>query len=73
MANSSIEVLARSHSDAERDYLEQHGAGLALVGERELAYALGGYALRRMGCSDDATDETLDALRATERRSRTGA
>lgn len=66
-SNANLDVVARSHSDAERNYLEKHGATLALVGEHELAYALGEHALHRMGCSDADTDATLEALRASER------
>ncbi|MBX3187216.1 MAG: Kef family K(+) transporter [Labilithrix sp.] len=67
-ANPAIDTVVRSHSEAERTYLEEHGAKLALVGEHELAYALGGFALRRMGCSEEITDETLEVLRAADRK-----
>jgi monovalent cation:H+ antiporter-2, CPA2 family len=61
--NSSIEVIARAHGTDERKYLENHGASLALVGEHELAFSLAHHALLKLGCDDDAADETIDAVR----------
>ena len=45
--NPRLEIIARSHSDAETDYLTGLGANLTIMGERELArgmldHALGG-------------------------------
>jgi CPA2 family monovalent cation:H+ antiporter-2 len=51
--NPDLEVIARTHSDAERAWLEQHGAAQALVGERELAVSLTRAALRRLGVAHD--------------------
>jgi len=62
-ANPGIETLARTHSEAERAYLERHGVGLALVAEHELALALAHHALMRMGRSDDEADAAIDATR----------
>jgi monovalent cation:H+ antiporter-2, CPA2 family len=62
-ANPSIETVARTHSELERDYLEEHGVELALLGEHELAYGLAHHTLRRMGCTDDEADEAVDAIR----------
>ena len=61
--NPGIEVIARAHGDDERRYLEEHGAQLALVGEHELAFSLAHHALQKLGCDDDAADETIDAVR----------
>jgi CPA2 family monovalent cation:H+ antiporter-2 len=36
-AQVSLEIVARAHSDAEVTYLEQHGASLTVMGEREIA------------------------------------
>ncbi|UFP92871.1 YbaL family putative K(+) efflux transporter [Gloeobacter morelensis] len=44
--NPDIEVVVRTHSDAEREYLEQQGVGLALMGERELALGMCAHILR---------------------------
>ncbi len=35
--NPSLEIIARAHSDAEVDHLRQSGAGLIIMGEREVA------------------------------------
>jgi CPA2 family monovalent cation:H+ antiporter-2 len=45
--NPGVEVLLRTHSDAERQFLEEMGAARALVGERELAVSLAREALQR--------------------------
>ena len=51
--NPGLEVLVRTHSDAERQFLEEMGAARALVGERELAVSLTREALRRFDVSVD--------------------
>ncbi len=51
--NPGMEVLVRTHSDAERQFLEENGAARALVGERELAVSLTREALRRFDVSFD--------------------
>ena len=51
--NPHVEVIARTHSDEERAFLEAHGAERALVGERELAVSLTRHALRRFGVAHD--------------------
>lgn len=35
--NPNVEIIARAHFDAEVDYLEQNGANLVIMGEREIA------------------------------------
>ena len=45
-ANPAIESVVRTHSDQERAYLESHGAGVAVVGERELARTMARLALQ---------------------------
>ena len=35
--NPSIDILARAHSDAAVEHLEGLGAGLVVLGEREIA------------------------------------
>ncbi|KAB7738809.1 Kef family K(+) transporter [Parvibaculum sedimenti] len=44
-ANPSLEIIARAHSDAEIDYLRQHGANLIIMGEREIARGMIEHAL----------------------------
>ncbi|WP_337169860.1 YbaL family putative K(+) efflux transporter [Gemmatimonas aurantiaca] len=51
--NPTVTVLARTHSDEERTFLETHGAQRALVGERELAVSLTRHALREYDVSHD--------------------
>jgi CPA2 family monovalent cation:H+ antiporter-2 len=45
--NPGVEVLLRTHSDAERRFLEEMGAARAFVAERELAVSLAREALHR--------------------------
>ena len=66
-ANPTIDTVARTHSENERDYLERHGVGLALIGERELALGMAHYALLRMGCEEKRADATVDAIRRQPR------
>ncbi len=51
--NPGVEVLMRTHSDEERQFLEEMGAARALVGERELAFSLAREALVRFGVAHD--------------------
>lgn len=44
-ANPAIDVVVRTHSDAERAYLERRGVGLVVLGEHELAAAMTRYAV----------------------------
>ncbi|MGH7231342.1 MAG: YbaL family putative K(+) efflux transporter [Nitrospiraceae bacterium] len=44
-ANSSIEIVARAHSDAEVEHLKRHGAGMVIMGEREIARRMIEYAV----------------------------
>jgi K+:H+ antiporter len=45
--NSSIEVMARAHSDAEVEHLKRHGAEVVIMGEREIARRMIEYAAER--------------------------
>jgi monovalent cation:H+ antiporter-2, CPA2 family len=69
-SNPGIDTVARTHSEDERTYLERHGVGLALIGERELALGMAHYALLRLGCEEKRADATVDAIRR-QPRSRT--
>ena len=44
-----IDIAVRTHSDAERAYLEERKVGMAVMGEQELADAMARYALGRFG------------------------
>ncbi|MDF1504766.1 YbaL family putative K(+) efflux transporter [Roseisolibacter sp. H3M3-2] len=60
--NPGVDVVVRTHSDEEREFLETHGAGRALVGERELAVSLTRYALRRFAVAHDMSEVAERAL-----------
>jgi CPA2 family monovalent cation:H+ antiporter-2 len=61
--NPNVEVVARTHSDAEREFLEENGAARALVGERELAVSLARAALSRFDVAFDMAQVAERALR----------
>jgi CPA2 family monovalent cation:H+ antiporter-2 len=50
--NPEIDTVVRTHSETDFARLEGEGVGLAVVGERELALAMTGYALRSLGLSE---------------------
>ena len=47
-----IDIVVRTHSDSEREYLEGRNVGKAVMGEHELAEAMARYAVERLGASD---------------------
>jgi len=67
--NPSVEVVVRTHSDAERAFLEKNGAERALVGERELAVSLTREALSRFGVAFDMEQVAQRTLDLTPRGS----
>lgn len=66
-ANAAISTVVRTHSESERAYLESHGVGLALVGEKELAIGLAHHAILVMGGTEEDADAAVDAIRSTPR------
>ncbi len=48
----AIDIAVRTHSDAERVYLEARKVGKAVMGEHELAEAMARYALERFGATE---------------------
>jgi CPA2 family monovalent cation:H+ antiporter-2 len=62
--NPDVDVVVRTHSDAERAFLEENGATQALVGERELAVSLTRAALKRSGVAFDMEKVAGRALRS---------
>ena len=62
----AAQVVARTHSDAERAFLEAHGAECALVGERELAVSLTRHALRQFGVAPDMAAVAARTLRGED-------
>ena len=65
--NPSIEVIVRTHSDAEQQLFEALGVHKALMGERELAFGMAYYSLRALGFDDDRADDTVQQLRGGAR------
>ena len=61
--NPSIDTAVRTHSEAEVAHLERQGVGLAIMGERELAFGLMDYALRSFGSSDDKVRAVVQGVR----------
>jgi CPA2 family monovalent cation:H+ antiporter-2 len=51
--NPEIDTIVRTHSDEETAHLEGLGVGVAVMGERELARAISGHALRRLGLDEE--------------------
>ncbi len=47
--NPDIDTAVRTHSEGEIAYLERQGVGIAIMGERELAFGLMEYGLRSLG------------------------
>jgi CPA2 family monovalent cation:H+ antiporter-2 len=60
--NPRLDTVVRTHSDAERDYLEGKGVGKAVVGERELALGIVRYTLGRFGLSQDLSRAAAEIL-----------
>ncbi|GGG27531.1 potassium efflux transporter [Caldovatus sediminis] len=64
-ANPEIVVAARAHDDGEMRFLAgEGGAGLVLMGEREIALGIADFALRRLGVDAETAMATVDRLRA---------
>jgi len=61
--NSRIDIVARTHSEAEQRYLEKQGVSMAVMGERELALGMTRYALRSLGVDPDQVDVIVQAIR----------
>ena len=62
-ANPALDMVVRTHSDHERDYLERQGVGLVVKGEHELALSMIGYALTRLDLSQDRVREIVGGFR----------
>ncbi|MGC4012667.1 MAG: YbaL family putative K(+) efflux transporter [Pseudomonas sp.] len=56
--NPNLDIIARAHFDAEVDYLEQNGANLVIMGEREIARGM----VERVEREDAATAPRDDHL-----------
>lgn len=61
--NPSIDIVARSHSEGEQQFLERQGVGLAVMGERELALSMARHVLTSTGCVPERAELLVRALR----------
>jgi CPA2 family monovalent cation:H+ antiporter-2 len=61
--NPDIDIVVRTHSSAEQAYLERLGVGLAVMGERELAFGMTRYALRGLGVAAEQAEMSVQAMR----------
>jgi CPA2 family monovalent cation:H+ antiporter-2 len=59
-AHPDIDTIVRTHSDMERERLEQQGVGRVVMGERELARGMLKYALQSLGIADERTRQIVD-------------
>jgi len=64
--NAAIDIVVRTHSESELAHLEQLQVGIAVMGERELAFGLLGYALRSLGISKDETRHIVQQARSQD-------
>ena len=62
--NAAIDIVARAQGEADMDWLESRGVGMAAVGERELALAMAGYSLAHMGVPETAALDIVQRFRA---------
>jgi monovalent cation:H+ antiporter-2, CPA2 family len=67
-ANPNVDIVVRTHSDGERDFLHDRGVNEAVVGEIELALEMTRHTLRRFGLSALETQTILQGLRARSAR-----
>ncbi|MBW8269467.1 cation:proton antiporter domain-containing protein [Caldovatus aquaticus] len=64
-ANPEIVVAARAHDDGAMRFLAgEGGAGLVVMGEREIALSMADFALRHLGVDAETAQGTVDGLRA---------
>lgn len=62
-ANPTIDVVVRTHSDEEAEWLDRKEVGLVVMSERETALGIAEYALHRFAVDPDQAWETLKSLR----------
>lgn len=63
-ANPGLAVAARAHDEAEATMLQAQAAtGLVVMGEREIALGIAGFALLRLGVGEEEAAATVAALR----------
>lgn len=65
--NPRLDTVVRANGEGELDWLRRQGVGMAATGERELALAIGGYALSRLGVPEAEARVVVQAFRAETR------
>jgi len=63
--NPEIDTVVRTHGDSDLAYLQRQGVGMALMGERELAFGMMDYALRSFGLSEDRVRLIVQGFRTS--------
>jgi CPA2 family monovalent cation:H+ antiporter-2 len=63
--NPRIDTVVRTHGDSDLAYLQRQGVGMALMGERELAFGMMDYALRSFGLSEDRARLIVQGFRTS--------
>lgn len=63
--NPKIDKAVRNHSESEVAYQKGQEVGVAIMGERELAFGLMEYALRSLGVSQHKTQVTVQDSRTS--------
>lgn len=67
-ANQGIDVVVRTHSDEEAEWLDAKEVGLVVMSERETALGIAEYALRQFAIDPDQARDTLKNLRRAQPR-----
>jgi monovalent cation:H+ antiporter-2, CPA2 family len=67
--NPRIDAVVRAHADGEVAYLERQGVGMVVMGERELALSMMGYALRSLGLPEAKARLVVQNFRASSEAS----
>jgi CPA2 family monovalent cation:H+ antiporter-2 len=63
--NPDIDTAVRTHTAADVAQLMQQDVGVAIMGERELAFGLVDYALRSLGVPDRETQLVVQEMRVS--------
>jgi CPA2 family monovalent cation:H+ antiporter-2 len=66
--NPHIDMVVRTHSDAERDYLERNGVARVVVAEREVALGFVRYALSSFGVPEHLAEAAAETLQIHRNR-----
>lgn len=61
--NPRLRIVVRTHSFAERRFLEAHGADLAVLGELEIALELARFALHEFAVPEAAAEDLIEGQR----------